>query len=90
MPLRVGQALETERLRVLPGIVEAVPGILAPVGIEGADYEDGDELLPLAVRAARQAGAAFVIAVDVTPRLETTPSDAAGLARRDILAGTGR
>jgi NTE family protein len=33
----------------------AVPGILSPVGIEGTEYEDGDESLPLAVRAARQA-----------------------------------
>ena len=53
----------------------AVPGILSPVGIEGTEYEDGDESLPLAVRAARQAGAQFVIAVDVTPRLETAPAD---------------
>lgn len=52
----------------------AVPGILSPVGIEGTEYEDGDESLPLAVRAARQAGARFVIAVDVTPRPETAPS----------------
>jgi len=54
----------------------AVPGILSPVGIEGTEYEDGDESLPLAVRAARQAGAQFVIAVDVTPRPETAPADA--------------
>lgn len=54
----------------------AVPGILSPVGIEGTEYEDGDESLPLAVRAARQAGARFVIAVDVTPRPETVPDDA--------------
>ena len=45
----------------------AVPGVLSPVGIQGTEYEDGDESLPLAVRAARQAGAQFVIAVDVTP-----------------------
>jgi NTE family protein len=54
----------------------AVPGILSPVGILGTEYEDGDESLPLAVRAARQAGARFVIAVDVTPRAETVPPDA--------------
>ncbi len=60
----------------------AVPGILSPVGIEGTEYEDGDESLPLAVRAARQAGARFVIAVDVTPRLETAPADAS-LAQRE-------
>lgn len=52
----------------------AVPGILSPVGINGVEYEDGDESLPLAVRAARQAGAQFVIAVDVTPRPERAPS----------------
>jgi NTE family protein len=51
----------------------AVPGIISPVGISGTEFEDGDESLPLAVRAARQAGAQFVIAVDVTPRLETAP-----------------
>ena len=51
----------------------AVAGILSPVGIEGTEYEDGDESLPLAVRAAWQAGARFVIAVDVTPRPETAP-----------------
>jgi NTE family protein len=51
----------------------AVPGIISPVGIQGTEYEDGDESLPLAVRAARQAGAQFVIAVDVTPRMETAP-----------------
>jgi NTE family protein len=54
----------------------AVPGIVSPVGIEGVEYEDGDESLPLAVRAARQAGAQFVIAVDVTPRLERVQSGA--------------
>jgi NTE family protein len=54
----------------------AVPGILSPVGIDGTEYEDGDESLPLAVRAARQAGARFVIAVDVTPRPDTAPPHA--------------
>lgn len=48
----------------------AVPGVISPVGIQGVEYEDGDESLPLAVQAARQAGARFVIAVDVTPRVE--------------------
>lgn len=62
----------------------AVPGILSPVGIRGTEYEDGDESLPLAVRAARQAGAAFVIAVDVTPRLETAPADASPAQRMRI------
>lgn len=54
----------------------AVPGIVSPVGIRGVEYEDGDESLPLAVSAARLAGARFVIAVNVYPRLESTPPDA--------------
>lgn len=62
----------------------AVPGILSPVGIQGTEYEDGDESLPLAVRAARQAGAQFVIAVDVTPRLETAPAEASRSQRERI------
>lgn len=64
----------------------AVPGILSPVGIEGTEYEDGDESLPLAVRAARQAGARFVIAVDVTPRLEAAPANASP-SQRERIAG---
>jgi NTE family protein len=63
----------------------AVPGILSPGGIEDVEYEDGDESLPLAVRAARQAGARYVIAVDVTSRPETEPVDASP-AQRDRVA----
>jgi NTE family protein len=63
----------------------AVPRVLSPVGIEGIEYEDGDESLPLAVRAARQAGARYVIAVDVTPRPETVPANAS-IAQRDRVA----
>lgn len=51
----------------------AVAGVLSPVGIAGTEYEDGDESLPLAVRAARQAGARFIIAVDVTPLAGSAP-----------------
>lgn len=35
----------------------AVPGVISPVGIQGTEYEDADESLPVAVRVARQAGA---------------------------------
>lgn len=63
----------------------AVAGIISPVGIEGTEYEDGDESLPLAVRAARQAGAQFVIAVDVTPRPESAPASTS-LAQRERVA----
>lgn len=68
----------------------AVPGILSPVGIEGIEYEDGDESLPLAVRAARQAGARFVIAVDVTPRPETAPADASPAQCDRVIRRTAR
>lgn len=68
----------------------AVPGILSPVGIDGTEYEDGDESLPLAVRAARQAGARFVIAVDVTPRLEAAPPNTSAEQRARIAGRIAR
>lgn len=62
----------------------AMPGIISPVGIAGVEYEDGDESLPVAVSAARAAGARFVIAVDVSPRAGATPANAsAALRQRD-------
>jgi NTE family protein len=63
----------------------AVPGIISPVGIQGTEFEDGDESLPVAVRAARQAGAQFVIAVDVTPLPQTIPADADTTERARVL-----
>ena len=56
----------------------AVPGFISPVGIRGVEYVDADESLPVAVRAARQAGAQYVIAIDVSARPESTPSNAPG------------
>jgi NTE family protein len=68
-----------------PGVAvrasSAMPGIISPVGIAGVEYEDGDESLPLAVGAARAAGAAFVIAVDVSARAGSTPPDASAALR---------
>lgn len=52
----------------------AVPGIISPVGINGVEYEDADESLPVAVRVARQAGAQFIIAVDVTAQPGSAPA----------------
>jgi NTE family protein len=52
----------------------AVAGVISPVGILGVEYEDADESLPVAVRAARQAGAQFVIAVDVSARVGKAPA----------------
>lgn len=63
----------------------AMPGIVSPVGIDGVEYEDGDESFPVAVTPARQAGARFVIAVDVSVRPGSTPADASpALRERDI------
>jgi NTE family protein len=53
----------------------AIPKIISPVGINGIEYEDGDESLPLAVKAARDAGAQFVIAIDVTARDGSAPPE---------------
>lgn len=52
----------------------AVPTIISPVGINGVEYEDADESLPVAVRVARQAGAQFIIAVDVTAQPGSAPT----------------
>jgi NTE family protein len=65
----------------------AVPGVISPVGIEGTEYEDADESLPVAVRAARQAGAIFVIAVDVSARPGTAPE---GLSESQRARDAGR
>jgi NTE family protein len=53
----------------------AVSKVFSPVGINGVEYEDGDESLPVAVRAARQAGTHFVIAVDVTAVPGSAPAN---------------
>ena len=60
----------------------AMPGIFSPVGIEGVEYEDGDESLPLPVSAAREAGARFVIAVDVMPQAGSAPAEASAARRQ--------
>jgi NTE family protein len=44
----------------------AMPGIVSPVGIHSVEYEDGHESYPVPMTPARQAGARFVIAVDVS------------------------
>lgn len=62
----------------------AMPGIVSPVGIAGVEYEDGDVSLPVPVTPARQAGARFVIAVDVSARPGSAPPDtSAALRERD-------
>lgn len=63
----------------------AVPGIISPVGIQGIEFEDGDVSLPLAVSAARDAGAEFVIAVNVYPKESSIPDNASERARAQVI-----
>jgi NTE family protein len=53
----------------------AVPGIFPPVKIAGVDYVDGGLASPVPVRFARQMGATFVIAVDISAAPDGESSD---------------
>lgn len=44
----------------------AVPGVFKPVGIQGREYIDGGLTSPVPVRAARDMGAEFIVAVDIS------------------------
>ncbi|NWG87114.1 MAG: patatin-like phospholipase family protein [Hydrogenophilaceae bacterium] len=46
----------------------SVPGVFQPVRIGGKDYVDGGLVAPVPVRLAREMGADFVIAVDISSR----------------------
>lgn len=59
----------------------AVPGVFSPVTIAGVEYVDGGVSSPVPVRAARQLGADFVIAVDISNR----PSGRSGRGSIDVL-----
>ena len=54
----------------------ANPESFEPVRIGSEQYVDGDEVSPVPIRAARQLGARFVIAVDVSAFVEDTPPGA--------------
>jgi len=62
----------------------AVPGIFQPVAISGHEYVDGGLVSPIPVRFARQLGANFVIAVDISSR----PQDGATDSTLDVLLQT--
>ena len=53
----------------------ADPDNFAPVAIGGEMYADGDEVSPVPIRMARQLGAEFVIAVDVSAYAQSTPAN---------------
>ena len=54
----------------------ADPDNFEPVRIGGEMYADGDEVSPVPIRMARQLGAQFVIAVDVSAYAQSTPANA--------------
>ena len=62
----------------------SVPGVFQPVAIQGRDYVDGGLVSPLPVRAAREMGADFVIAVDIAGK----PRDRATRSTLDVLLQT--
>jgi NTE family protein len=62
----------------------AVPGVFQPVSISGREYVDGGLVSPIPVRFARQLGANFVIAVDISSR----PQDGATDSTLDVLMQT--
>jgi NTE family protein len=53
----------------------AVPGVFQPVAISGREYVDGGVVSPVPVRYARQLGATFVIAVDISQRPQDGTTD---------------
>lgn len=62
----------------------AVPGVFQPVAISGREYVDGGLVSPIPVRFARQMGANFVIAVDISSR----PADGSTDNTLDVLMQT--
>jgi NTE family protein len=62
----------------------AVPGVFQPVAISGREYIDGGAVSPVPARFARQLGATFIIAVDISQR----PDDATTDTTLDVLLQT--
>ncbi|HEY0914127.1 MAG TPA: patatin-like phospholipase family protein [Solimonas sp.] len=62
----------------------SVPGVFQPVQIGGHEYVDGGLVSPVPIRYARQMGATFIIAVDVS----TPPAGTASEGKFDVLMRT--
>jgi NTE family protein len=62
----------------------AVPGVFQPTRINGRDYVDGGLVSPVPVRTAREMGADFIIAVDISAR----PRDGRTHSSIDVLLQT--
>jgi NTE family protein len=64
----------------------SVPGVFEPVAIGGRHYVDGGVVSPVPVDAARELGADFVIAVDISARSDgTLPEDMFGIVGRSVV-----
>jgi len=62
----------------------SVPGVFQPTVINGAEYVDGGLVSPVPIRYAKQLGATFIIAVDVS----TPPASTASEGKLDVLLRT--
>jgi NTE family protein len=64
----------------------SVPGVFEPAAVGGRHYVDGGVVSPVPVDAARQLGADFVIAVDISARSDgTLPTDLLGIVGRSVV-----
>jgi NTE family protein len=64
----------------------SVPGVFEPAAIGGRHYVDGGVVSPVPVDAARELGADFVIAVDISARSDgTLPADMLGIFGRSVV-----
>src|SRR5690242_16198696 len=64
----------------------SVPGVFEPAAIGGRHYVDGDLVSPVPVDAARELGADFVIAVDISARSDgSLPADMLGIVGRSVV-----
>jgi NTE family protein len=64
----------------------SVPGVFEPAAIGGRHYVDGGVVSPVPVEAARELGADFVIAVDISARSDgTVPVDMLGIVGRSVV-----
>ncbi|MBB1088688.1 patatin-like phospholipase family protein [Lysobacter sp. SG-8] len=63
----------------------SIPGVFEPVAIRDKRYVDGGVVSPVPVDAARELGADFVIAVDISTKANgSAPSDMLGIVNRSI------
>ena len=64
----------------------SVPGVFEPTAIGGRHYVDGGVVSPVPVDAARELGADFVIAVDISARSDgSLPADMLGIVGRSVV-----